>query len=213
MKFHEACTRAKAIACPATAYSLDYDGVIEVRLRWIFIDGQYNCVQFDNSIGPFAGRLCVGITLPVNDNILRLDDQTCFAVYRLSNAITRGYREILANFGLTYPQYVVLMSLWESDGVIIGQISAKTSLDIGTLSPVLKRLAEKGYLTRERQLEDDRKKRILLTEAGKALEARLEAEMRKLTLCFSDQDRALWSLAKDTCNKIFDDFYSDSSRS
>jgi DNA-binding MarR family transcriptional regulator len=98
-----------------------------------------------------------------------LDDQLCFALYAASRAVTARYRPMLEEIGLTYPQYLVMMLLWEQDDQTVGQLGARLSLDSGTLSPLLKRLTAAGLVTRHRRLEDERSVSITLTAAGRAL--------------------------------------------
>jgi DNA-binding MarR family transcriptional regulator len=101
-----------------------------------------------------------------------LDDQLCFALYAASRALTARYRPQLDEIGLTYPQYLVMMLLWEEDNQTVGQLGARLNLDSGTLSPLLKRLTAAGLVTRHRRVEDERSVSIALTEEGRALRAR-----------------------------------------
>ena len=98
-----------------------------------------------------------------------LDDQLCFALYAASRAVTARYRPMLEALGLTYPQYLVMMLLWEQDNQTVGQLGARLALDSGTLSPLLKRLTTAGLVTRHRRVEDERSVSIALTDAGLAL--------------------------------------------
>ena len=98
-----------------------------------------------------------------------LDDQLCFALYAASRAVTARYRPMLEELGLTYPQYLVMMLLWEQDNQTVGQLGARLALDSGTLSPLLKRLTTAGLVTRHRRVEDERSVSIALTDAGRAL--------------------------------------------
>lgn len=100
-----------------------------------------------------------------------LDDQLCFALYAASRAVTARYRPMLDRMGLTYPQYLVMMLLWETDGQTVGQLGSRLALDSGTLSPLLKRLTAAGLVSRHRRVDDERSVSIQLTEAGQALEA------------------------------------------
>jgi DNA-binding MarR family transcriptional regulator len=100
-----------------------------------------------------------------------LDDQLCFALYAASRAVTARYRPMLDELGVTYPQYLVLMLLWEEDGQTVGQLGQRLALDSGTLSPLLKRLTGAGLVTRHRRTDDERSVSVRLTEAGRALEA------------------------------------------
>jgi MarR family transcriptional regulator, organic hydroperoxide resistance regulator len=99
-----------------------------------------------------------------------LDDQLCFALYSASRAVTARYRPMLDHLGLTYPQFLVLMTLWERDDQNVREISDRLDLDSGTMSPMLKRLDAAGLVTRERSAADERQVRVRLTDAGRALE-------------------------------------------
>src|ERR671929_1248421 len=101
-----------------------------------------------------------------------LDDQLCFALYAASRAVTARYRPMLDAIGLTYPQYLVMMLLWEKDHQTVGQLGARLALDSGTLSPLLKRLTAAGLVTRHRRVEDERSVAIALTDRGRALRER-----------------------------------------
>jgi len=107
-------------------------------------------------------------------SLLSLDLQICHALYSSANALVRAYRPLLEPLGLTYPQYLVMMSLWERDGVNIRHLSEHTRLDAGTLTPILKRLEAKSLLRRESSEEDERQKRIVLTAEGKQLRRKAE---------------------------------------
>ena len=98
-----------------------------------------------------------------------LDDQLCFALYAASRAVTARYRPMLDAVGLTYPQYLVMMLLWEADHQTVGQLGARLALDSGTLSPLLKRLTSAGLVTRHRRVEDERSVSIVLTDEGHSL--------------------------------------------
>jgi MarR family transcriptional regulator, organic hydroperoxide resistance regulator len=100
-----------------------------------------------------------------------LDDQLCFALYAASRAVTARYRPMLDELGVTYPQYLVLMLLWEEDGQTVGQLGARLALDSGTLSPLLKRLTAAGLVTRHRRADDERSVSVRLTDEGRALQA------------------------------------------
>jgi DNA-binding MarR family transcriptional regulator len=100
---------------------------------------------------------------------LRLDDQLCFALYAATNAITRAYRGPLAEIGLTYPQYLVMLVLWEQGTQTVKGLADRLDLDSSTLTPLLKRLAAAGLVSRERDSADERVVRIGLTPGGEAL--------------------------------------------
>jgi DNA-binding MarR family transcriptional regulator len=101
-----------------------------------------------------------------------LDEQLCFALYSASRALTPAYAPLLEPLGLTYPQYLVLLVLWERDGVPVKQLGERLALDSGTLTPLLKRLAAQGLVERRRGEDDERVVRIHLTSAGRALRSR-----------------------------------------
>jgi len=103
------------------------------------------------------------------DNPLKLDSMLCFAVYAAGHAFTRFYKPRLDALGLTYPQYLVFLVLWESDDLTVKALGDKLFLDSGTITPLLKRLEARGLVRRQRDAMDERQVRILLTEAGRAL--------------------------------------------
>jgi len=109
------------------------------------------------------------------DSALKLDNQLCFALYAASNAMTRLYRDLLEPHGLTYPQYLVMLVLWEQDGLGVKDIGARLHLDSGTLTPMLKRMAEAGLITRSRSSEDERQVAIQLTPKGLGLKPAIAA--------------------------------------
>lgn len=108
-------------------------------------------------------------------NNLRLNAQLCFALYAATHAITRVYRPLLAEFGLTYPQYIVLLVLFERSESTVNGIAEALRLDAATVTPLLKRLAEAGWISRERSRVDERVVIVRLTEQGAALGDRLAA--------------------------------------
>ena len=113
--------------------------------------------------------------LPVANNVLRLDNQLCFALYSASLQMTKLYAPLLKPMGLTYPQYLVMLVLWENDGTdgtdgtMVSQLGERLFLDSGTLTPLLKRMESSGLLRRERAQDDERRVLIYLTPAGRAL--------------------------------------------
>jgi DNA-binding MarR family transcriptional regulator len=102
------------------------------------------------------------------DSSLRLDNQLCFSIYSASRAIIRAYRPILERYDLTYPQYLVLLALWEKDDLQVCEIGRRLYLDSGTLTPLLKRMEASGYLERQRSVLDERQVVVHLTEKGLA---------------------------------------------
>lgn len=99
----------------------------------------------------------------------------CFALYAASLAVTKLYKPVLTAFGLTYPQYLVMLVLWESDALGVGELGDRLALDFGTLTPLLKRLQAAGWLLRERASDDERRVIVRLTRAGRALRRRAES--------------------------------------
>ncbi len=101
-----------------------------------------------------------------------LDKQLCFALYSASHAMSRAYKPHLDALGLTYPQYVAMLVLWERDGLTVSEIGERLYLDSGTLTPLLKRLEAAGYISRLRDAADERRVLIQLTAAGRKLKTR-----------------------------------------
>jgi DNA-binding MarR family transcriptional regulator len=101
---------------------------------------------------------------------LRLDHQLCFLFHRVGRELNAAYRPLLHDLGLTYPQYLVMLVLWEEDGIGVGAIGDRLALDSATLSPLLQRLEKAGLVSRVRDGADERRVTIHLTEAGLALE-------------------------------------------
>ncbi|MCY1409918.1 Organic hydroperoxide resistance transcriptional regulator [compost metagenome] len=106
---------------------------------------------------------------------LRLDNQLCFALYSTSLQMTKTYKPLLQELGLTYPQYIAMLVLWEQDGITVGDISARMLTDPGSLTPLLKRLEGEGLLTRTRSSADERVVELHLTDRGRALRKQAEA--------------------------------------
>jgi DNA-binding MarR family transcriptional regulator len=101
--------------------------------------------------------------------IQRLDHQLCFALYSSSLLMTKLYKPVLQPLGLTYPQYLVLLVLWETDAIAVGELGTRLFLDSGTLTPLLKRMQAAGLLARERAADDERRVIVSLSAAGRAL--------------------------------------------
>ena len=111
--------------------------------------------------------------MPIKPNpMLQLDNQLCFALYSASLAMTKVYKPLLAELGLTYPQYLAMLVLWERDGLMVSELGDKLYLDSGTLTPLLKRLEASGYISRIRAVEDERRVYITLTSSGRKLKTR-----------------------------------------
>ena len=99
-----------------------------------------------------------------------LDNQLCFALYSASLAMTKLYKPMLDSLGLTYPQYLVMLVLWEADGPSVSILGERLNLDSGTLTPLLKRLEAAGWLVRQRSSADERRVHVWLSPAGKQLQ-------------------------------------------
>ena len=104
-----------------------------------------------------------------NNELLKLDNQLCFALYACSRSLTRLYRPLLNNLGITYPQYLVLMVLWENKQQSVTELGERLLLDSGTLTPLLKRMENSGLVERTRSREDERKVFVQLTDKGEEL--------------------------------------------
>ena len=111
---------------------------------------------------------------PTPDHLL-LDQQLCFALYAASRSVTGLYRPLLEPLGLTYPQYLVMLVLWEQDGLTVRELGQRLLLDSGTLTPLLKRLQAAGLVDRQRRVEDEREVDIRFTAAGLALREQASA--------------------------------------
>jgi MarR family transcriptional regulator, organic hydroperoxide resistance regulator len=106
------------------------------------------------------------------DSALLLDNQLCFALYSTSLAMTKLYKPLLEEMGLTYPQYLVMLVLWEQDDMAVSELGGRLYLDSGTLTPLLKRMEAAGVLIRRRSADDERRVHIVLTESGRKLKSR-----------------------------------------
>jgi DNA-binding MarR family transcriptional regulator len=103
---------------------------------------------------------------------LPLDQQLCYALYSASMAVTRTYKPVLDALGLTYPQYLILLALWDEDGLGVGVIAERLALEPSTVTPLVKRLEAAGFVTRLRDTADERRVHVRLTEAGRAMRER-----------------------------------------
>ncbi|TFH93508.1 MarR family winged helix-turn-helix transcriptional regulator [Vibrio ouci] len=136
---------------------------------------------------------CDSDMISAQEESLRLDNQVCFPLYSAANAVIRTYRPLLDAIDLTYSQYLVMMVLWESDGISVKDIGARLHLDSGTLTPLLKRLETKGFVSRGRSEQDERVRVLKLTDAGvelkstalsvpQAMKCKIELELEELIL-------------------------------
>jgi DNA-binding MarR family transcriptional regulator len=113
-------------------------------------------------------------------DLLDLDAQFCFAIYSAGHALNRAYKPLLDALGVTYPQYLVLLTLWAEDGQSVGGIGERLMLESSTLTPLLKRLEAAGLIRRERNPEDERQVRVRLTPRGRRLRDKAQAVPRSI---------------------------------
>ncbi len=112
------------------------------------------------------------LTAEQTNPALFLDNQLCFALYSTSLAMTKLYKPLLEAVGLTYPQYLVMLVLWQSDGLSVSALGERLFLDSGTLTPLLKRMEHAGLLSRQRSSDDERRVHVFVTKQGSHLKAR-----------------------------------------
>ncbi|MBT2623433.1 MarR family transcriptional regulator [Chryseobacterium sp. ISL-6] len=136
-----------------------------------------------------------------NSENLKLENQICFPLYAIAKEITGLYRPFLDELDITYPQYLVMMVLWEQDGLPVTHIGEKLLLDSGTLTPLLKRLETKGFISRNRKKEDERVVQVFLTEKGKILKENACGVPDKILKKINVQPEDLLEL-KNSINKI-----------
>ena len=135
---------------------------------------------------------------------MKLENQLCFPLYAAARNVTNLYTPLLQPLGLTYTQYLVFLVLWERDGLTVGEIGEKLMLDNGTLSPLLKKLQQAGYIERQRCKEDERVVRITLTQEGKALQQQAKEIPLKAANCVDlppEKARALYTLLYELLNQ------------
>jgi DNA-binding MarR family transcriptional regulator len=119
---------------------------------------------------------------------LRLDNQLCFLFHRIGRELNAAYRPLLADLGLTYSQYLVMLVLWERDGLGVGELGDRLDLDSGTLSPLLRRLERAGLVRRERATSDERRVTIRLTGRGRDLQERAVGIPEAIAGCVVDDE-------------------------
>ncbi len=142
----------------------------------------------------FAVRRSAANAAASDFDALLLENQLCFALYSTSLAMTRVYRPLLDALGLTYPQYLVLLVLWQYDGLAIGELGERVALDSGTLTPLLKRMQAQGLIERTRSAADERLVLITLTRQGAELRTRADAVHEQVacaTACTPKERQAL----------------------
>lgn len=135
---------------------------------------------------------------------MKLANQMCFPLYAAARNVTSLYTPHLKPFGLTYTQYVVLLVLWEKDGITVSEIGSRLMLDNGTLSPLLKKLEQAGLITRSRCREDDRVVEISLTQEGRALQEKVKDIPMKIASCVdlpAEKAQLLYSLLYELLEK------------
>jgi DNA-binding MarR family transcriptional regulator len=133
---------------------------------------------------------------------LHLENQICHSLYSATNALVRTYRPILEELDLTYPQYLVMLALWQQDAVMIKSLVDRTRIDAGTLTPLLKRLQTKSLITMTKSSEDSRQKMVVLTEDGHALIEKAEDVPDKL-LCNIDMSKEDGAQLKRLSEQLF----------
>jgi DNA-binding MarR family transcriptional regulator len=142
-----------------------------------------------------AGLIFLEVCVPNRTEFPLLDHHLCFALYRASRAMTRAYAPLLEPLGLTYPQYLTLIALWEADGgkeLSVKRLGERLSLDSATLTPLLKRLEQRALVERRRDTADERVVRVHLTKKGRALQAKAKNVPVQLACRLGDvQDRAM----------------------
>ena len=138
-----------------------------------------------------------------NHENLLLNNQLCFALYASSNAITKLFNQKLSKLGLTYPQFLVLITLWETDGLTVKALSLKLKLDSGTITPILKRLEKAGLLSRLRSKKDERIVNVFLTTAGADLQQQV-AEIQKKVACETDLSESEFVALRGTLHSLLE---------
>ncbi len=116
---------------------------------------------------------------------MKLDNQLCFPLYAAARSITNLYTPYLKPLGLTYTQYITFLVLWEKDGITVSEIGSRLMLDNGTISPMLKKLEQAGYIERARSKDDDRVVIISLTEKGRNLQEKAKEIPEKVGCCIN----------------------------
>ena len=145
----------------------------------------------------------------MTEDAFRLDRQLCFALHATSRAVTQAYAPLLAPLGVTYPQYLVLLVLWEDDNLTVSGVGARLFLDSGTLTPLLKRLEAQGIVSRHRDPDDERVVRVSLTAAGKKLRRKADG-IASGVACAIGVDAAEVAALREPLRKILLRFHSPS---
>lgn len=132
-----------------------------------------------------------------NDEQLLLSNQICFIFYQIDKEITAAYKPYLDELGLTYPQYLVMLVLWESDNITVGHLGDRLTLNSGTLSPLLKRLEKAALVSRVRDRDDERIVKIVLTEEGRRLKKKALTVPSRVASCINLDVEDYGKLKKD----------------
>ena len=135
---------------------------------------------------------------------MKLANQLCFPLYAASRCVVNRYTPLLKPLGLTYTQYLVLLVLWEKDGITVGEICDRLMLDNGTVSPLLKKMQQEGFVDKKRSDEDDRVVLITLTDEGRALQERAKDIPEKVACCIDltpEKGRMLYELLYELLQK------------
>ncbi len=138
------------------------------------------------------------------DEALKLDNQLCFPLYAAARCVTSLYTPFLKPMGLTYTQYILFLVLWEKDGLTVGEICKRLMLDNGTVSPMLKKMQQDGYIVKKQSAEDERSFSVYLTEKGRALKEEAKEIPAKVGGCIRlepENAKQLYSLLYDLLNK------------
>lgn len=128
------------------------------------------------------------------EEMLKLDHQICFPLYAAARKVTGSYAPFLKPLGLTYTQYLVMLVLWETDDVMVGDLTKRLLLDTGTVTPLLKKMEEHGLLIRRRCPDDERCVRVSLTEKGKDLKDKALDIPKQMSSCVSLSQEEAWQL-------------------
>ena len=140
---------------------------------------------------------------------MKLDNQLCFPLYAASRVVTGSYTPYLKELNLTYTRYIVMLVLWEQDGITVGDLCRRLMLDSGTLSPLIKKMSSLGYLVKQHSTEDERVVLIYLTEEGKALQEKAKDIPQQVGKCVKlepEKAKQLYSLLYELLKANNDEF-------
>ena len=140
--------------------------------------------------------------------LLKLENQVCHRVYAVTNALTRRYRPHLEAINLTYPQYIVMMALWEQDKIPIQELTLKTKMDAGSISLILKKLEQKSFINIKVETEDRRKRNIVLTSNGRKLQKKALVVPEEMGCHLHSVSAKDIERVKDILDRLYADFSS-----